>query len=581
MSEWKKLLPQYDPPIWPENKAKPNKPFFVVWNAPTFRCGRRFGMPMNLDDFGIVANDMELFHGDVINLFYESRLGLYPKMLKNGRSFNGGIPQLANFTAHYEWVKADIDWYIPNKTYDGLAVIDWEAWRPLFKTNYSRDKKRYALRALAVVRSHHPWWMMYHIHRKTEIEFNKAARRMMDETHTLCQKLRPNAKWGFYMYPTCFNNKPGQNYCKKSTLHQNDKLHWLYKKSKALYPSIYLKKQQHPEFQRLFVEGALRETYRVSRRHAQQDVMIIPYSRFTYPENDKFYSKEDLESTIGQAADSGASGVVLWESTQNIQDKGHCKNLQSYVHNVIGPFVKDVLKLTKKCSESLCFGRGRCVSRQWSSYGLVSTQKYNRHRYKRSSPDSTVFYKTEATVSNATSPIRDVNSKRIFDKNVVNGNTHVVESTSTGLFNKSSSLLGDKTKGRLVNLLEPDDELVIKGTGQDCINKQNQNDGDNCTPLRVLGNTHIQSNLKVEQTRLVDSRKTVNIVGKPERTLLKKPLIASNRIGRKSRMWKRRYLMRKRKRILRRRRIRVQFSNYVCRCYDGWTGRFCHRRDAS
>lgn len=95
MSEWKKLLPQYDPPIWPENKARPAKPFFVVWNAPTFRCGRRFGMPMNLDNFGIAANDMELFHGDVINLFYESRLGLYPKMLKNGRSFNGGIPQVS------------------------------------------------------------------------------------------------------------------------------------------------------------------------------------------------------------------------------------------------------------------------------------------------------------------------------------------------------------------------------------------------------------------------------------------------------------------------------------------------------
>lgn len=299
-----------------------------------------------------------------------------------------------------------------------------------------------------------------------------------------------------------------------------------------------------------------------------------------------------MESTIGQAADSGASGVVLWESSHSIQDKGHCKNLQRYVHNVIGPFVKDVLKLTRKCSESLCFGRGRCVSRQWGSYGLVSTQKYNRNRHKRSAADSAISSTAEAAPSKATSSISqdvgEVNSKWIFDKNEVSGNTHAVESTPSDvddlrvkrLSSRSSSPLRDKIKGRLVNLSDPGNELGLTGTGQNCTNKQSHRDGYNCTPLRNLGNTHIQSNLKVEQTRIVDSRKTVNIGGKPEKTQLKIPFIVSNRIGRKSRMWKKRYLMRKRKRILQRRRIRVQFSNYVCRCYDGWAGRFCHRRNA-
>lgn len=90
-SSWKAVLSWISAPV---QYLPQDKPFFAVWNAPSFRCGHKYGLPMDLHKFGIVDNEFELFHGQTINLFYESRLGLYPRYLPNKTAKYGGIPQV-------------------------------------------------------------------------------------------------------------------------------------------------------------------------------------------------------------------------------------------------------------------------------------------------------------------------------------------------------------------------------------------------------------------------------------------------------------------------------------------------------
>lgn len=47
-----------------------------------------------LKTYGIRANSGDNFQGENVTIFYEAQLGLYPRILKNGKFVNGGIPQV-------------------------------------------------------------------------------------------------------------------------------------------------------------------------------------------------------------------------------------------------------------------------------------------------------------------------------------------------------------------------------------------------------------------------------------------------------------------------------------------------------
>lgn len=48
---------------------------------------------------------------------------------------------------------------MPDPNYNGLAVIDWEAWRPIWETNWN-TKRIYKVRSVELVRSQHPAWTL-------------------------------------------------------------------------------------------------------------------------------------------------------------------------------------------------------------------------------------------------------------------------------------------------------------------------------------------------------------------------------------------------------------------------------------
>lgn len=61
---------------------------------------------------------------------------------RNGQVINqnGGLPFNGNITEHLIQLQSDIDRSIPNKTFDGVAVLDFEAWRPTFRQNFGEHR---------------------------------------------------------------------------------------------------------------------------------------------------------------------------------------------------------------------------------------------------------------------------------------------------------------------------------------------------------------------------------------------------------------------------------------------------------
>jgi hypothetical protein len=70
----------------------------------------------------------------------------------------GGLPQLANLTAHLEQLKTDIEAILPDPDWKGVANIDWEAWKPTWKQNEYNEYWIYINRSIALVQQQHPDW---------------------------------------------------------------------------------------------------------------------------------------------------------------------------------------------------------------------------------------------------------------------------------------------------------------------------------------------------------------------------------------------------------------------------------------
>uniref|UniRef100_A0A8C5JAY4 Hyaluronidase n=1 Tax=Junco hyemalis TaxID=40217 RepID=A0A8C5JAY4_JUNHY len=291
------------------------QPFAVVWNVPTERCQRRFGIGLPLGDYGIVENQGGHFAGQNITIFYKNKFGLYPYLSQHGVPHNGGLPQRVSLDAHINRVAEDIRLLL-RPAFHGLAVVDWEEWRPLWAQNWGA-KRIYRTASEQWVREQHGFLPARQQLRLAQLEFERAAQALMEETLLVGRALRPAGLWGFYRFPDCLNSNWAKeaNYtgrCQPAEVQRNDRLGWLWAASSALYPSIYLPLALPPALRRRFVHHRLREALRVAARGAHGLLPVIPYSRLSFRRSARFLQLADLVHTIGESAALGAAGVVLW-----------------------------------------------------------------------------------------------------------------------------------------------------------------------------------------------------------------------------------------------------------------------------
>ncbi|XP_032893248.1 hyaluronidase-2-like [Amblyraja radiata] len=246
------------------------QPFQVYWNVPTSRCSTHRGVDLHLDDFGIVTNRNEMFIGEKITIFYSGRLGIYPTY-HSGDPENGGLPQNMSLEDHLLQARVDIDNFLA-QDYQGLAVIDWEDWRPLYARNWG-SKRVYQTKSQELVRGRNPDWNQTHIEAEAKKEFDKAARIYMRSSLRLGQSMRPKAYWGFYLFPDCYNYHYRDEFptydgqCPDIEIKRNNELTWMWTQSSALFPSVYLEekiKSERGQRGKLYARYRIREAVRVA-----------------------------------------------------------------------------------------------------------------------------------------------------------------------------------------------------------------------------------------------------------------------------------------------------------------------------
>ncbi|XP_038552796.1 hyaluronidase-1 [Micropterus salmoides] len=344
----------------------PQVPFLTVWNAPTASCLSQYGVDLDLGMFNIVHNQNQTFMGENITIFYSEKLGLYPRYSSQGEAVNGGVPQNASLEEHLRVATKDIRTCIPDKYFQGLAVVDWESWRPVWIRNWE-SKKVYWEGSRALVRSRHPDWSPAQVEAAARAEFETAGRSFMEGTLKLGQKERPEGLWGYYGFPNCYNyySNKSTNYtgdCPAIEKTRNNQLWWLWNVSSALYPDIYLSLDLRNLGKEvlLYTHHRILEAMRAGAQQTPSTPPVFPYSRIVYTYSLDFLSQEHLVYTIGESAALGSAGVVLWGDSAYSKSKATCNAVKSYIDKTLGFYLVNVTSAAALCSQTLCSSHGRC-----------------------------------------------------------------------------------------------------------------------------------------------------------------------------------------------------------------------------
>lgn len=116
------------------------------------------------------------------------------------------MPQIGSIDDHAEQFQQHINELIPDPNNDGLAVIDFESWRPVYRQNFGALQP-YKDLSTRLERQLHPFWTDRRIEDEANRRFEQSARMFMSYSINVGRQMRPNATWGYYGLPYCFNGR--------------------------------------------------------------------------------------------------------------------------------------------------------------------------------------------------------------------------------------------------------------------------------------------------------------------------------------------------------------------------------------
>ncbi|XP_014808980.1 PREDICTED: hyaluronidase-2 [Calidris pugnax] len=400
----------------PEKPSAPplltRRPFLVAWNVPTQDCKPRFQVSLDFSLFDLHASPNEGFVGQNLTIFYKERLGLYPYYTSQRVPVNGGVPQNSSLSEHLARLHDGIGKYIRSPAKEGLAVIDWEEWRPIWARNWKpkdiyRDvSQQLVAQRVEAQRQHN--WSREEVNKQAVFEFESAAREFMVRTLRVAKSFRPKQVWGFYLFPDCYNHDYSKNkesytgQCPDVEKTRNDQLAWLWRESTALYPSIYLDTllASTPN-SRKFVRARVMEAMRISQQHHDgYSLPVFVYTRPTYIRKLDVLSQADLISTIGESAALGAAGAIFWGDADFTKNRDSCQILKDYLEEDLGRYIANVTTAAQLCSTALCQGRGRCLRQDSTADVFLHLNSTSFQLRRREHPQQPLFW-AEGQLSSA------------------------------------------------------------------------------------------------------------------------------------------------------------------------------------
>jgi len=336
-------------------------PYGFYWNV-----GSPWAYYTNVSQYGIFpANYTQTGSACTISGCSRWQQGIFPYYDDNGTAINGGIPQLGNLDEHLKLVAEQVVGWIPDHNWSGLAVIDFEAWSPIWDSNTQSTNswhgKIYQTASTTLVKNQHPDWSQSAIEAQAKIEFQSAGIKYFVQTLQTAKGIRPNAKWGFYGFPPNYDRPcvtiNDVNYCGYDVPNTgdvyrgyNDEVIDIWKSSNALYPSIYLPPGLSSDILKSYINSTVKEAIRCSNTI----IPVFPFHMNIYHNHTTFLSKIDLESCLTIPAYYGAAGVVIWGSSSEMSE------FPSYVSSTLGPLTFTIVRDSCSCSINNCSSHGRC-----------------------------------------------------------------------------------------------------------------------------------------------------------------------------------------------------------------------------
>jgi len=349
----------------------------ALWNSPWPSSCSSGGTQPDWGSFNISTNQNASFLGETVATIYSA--GNYPMFsgmgpgglcangdwnCTNATFTYGGLPQLTNLTAHLEKLQIDVEKYLPDEMWSGVANIDWEAWKPTFDANKYNEYWIYVNRSEALVLQQHPTYSPALVTAEAKRQFNAAAKEFWTETMRLCRKLRPHGVWGYYNYPVDSWDP---------TSPSDTRLDWLYDEVTALFPSIYIYKLGNTTFNQDYVDRVMNQTRAVrDARYERNKGDLLPMYSFAWYDYDISFQKysqtllspTDLETEMVRGATRwGLSGVLIWGASADVQNATRqCGDdgLGLYVQQRLGPAVMRAAVAANNCSRMRCSNSGRC-----------------------------------------------------------------------------------------------------------------------------------------------------------------------------------------------------------------------------
>uniref|UniRef100_A0A1Y1K7I2 Hyaluronidase n=1 Tax=Photinus pyralis TaxID=7054 RepID=A0A1Y1K7I2_PHOPY len=312
-------------------------PFKTFWNMPTFQCaGHKLGFEKLGEKYNILQNKNDVFQGDQMTILYHP--GSFPEIKSDGNLTNGGVPQEANLTEHLQLFEETFNRSIPDVHFAGMGIIDFEHWRPVYDQNFGALNK-YRQLSEKIEKKRHPSWSTAQIKAEARRRFELHGRKFMESSILLAQRLRPNATWGYYGFPHCFNHQM-QDTCGAHLEAQNDNTNWLFSASDTLNPSLYVygEGKATQDQWKDWLKGRVKEAQRV--RDGVKDEKrrtVVPYYTLLDPSNNEFLSKETIVNSISTLRELKIDGWIIWASSSHVNSRQKCEDLYKFIDTVFGP----------------------------------------------------------------------------------------------------------------------------------------------------------------------------------------------------------------------------------------------------